>query len=153
MNGVLTTEQRHAYVGDGFVFPVSIMSAGQAQQHCQRLVELEAEHGAMHYRVKPYLVSTAAHQVATNPPLLDAVESIIGPDILLWDGSYVIKEACDDRYVSWHQDLTYWGLEMQSDYDLVSVWVALTPATQENGCMRFVRGSHTQRSFSVLSCK
>ena len=84
----------------------------------------------MHYRVKPYLIVRNAYQIATSPAVLDCVESILGPDILLWDGSYVIKEANSAKFVSWHQDLAYWGLAMESDNDLVSVWVAFSPATR-----------------------
>lgn len=101
----------------------------------------------MHYRVKPYLIFESAYRIATYPGLLDAVESVLGPDILLWDGSYIVKEPCSESFVSWHQDLTYWGLSMESDFDLVSAWVALTPATQSNGSMRFVRGSHKQGAY------
>ena len=80
--------------------------------------------------------------------LLDAVESVLGPDILLWDGSYVIKEPDSEGFISWHQDLTYWGLEMESDDDQVTAWVALTPATKKNGCMQFVRRTHKGRRFT-----
>ena len=101
----------------------------------------------MHYRVKPYLLTTSAWAIATHAGLLDVVESVLGPDILLWDCSYIIKEAHNDRFVSWHQDLTYWGLDMDSADDLVSAWVALSPATESNGAMRFVRGSHRRGTF------
>lgn len=138
----LTAKQAAAYRDDGFFFPIDIMSESEMRPHLDSLTAIEAEHGPMHYRVKPYLIARSAHEIATNPLLLDAVESVLGPDILLWDGSYVIKEPHTDKYVSWHQDLTYWGLSMESDDDLVSAWVALTPASQSNGCMRFVRGSH-----------
>ena len=139
---MLKPEQRQAYRQNGFLFPVDVMSADEAEVHVQRLDAFEDEHGPMHYRVKPYLIFTSANEIATHPALLDAVESVLGPDILLWDSSYIIKEANSEGFISWHQDLTYWGLAMESDDDLVSVWVALTPATQQNGAMRFVRSSH-----------
>jgi crotonobetainyl-CoA:carnitine CoA-transferase CaiB-like acyl-CoA transferase len=74
--------------------------------------------------------------------MLDAVESVLGPDILLWDSAYVIKEPGNRRFVSWHQDLTYWGLG-ETDHELTA-WIALSPATAASGCMRFVAGSHGQ---------
>jgi ectoine hydroxylase-related dioxygenase (phytanoyl-CoA dioxygenase family) len=58
---------------------------------------------------------------------------------LLWDSTFIIKEAGDDKFVSWHQDLTYWGLDRD---DVVSIWLALSPATVESGCMRMMPGSH-----------
>ena len=128
------------YRSEGCHFPVTVMSPDEAQAHRHRLEAAEAAQGPMHYRVKPYLVLSSANEIARHPALLDAVETVLGPDVLLWDSAYVIKEARDSRYVSWHQDLTYWGLD--SD-DVVTAWVALTPATAANGGMRFVPGSHT----------
>ncbi len=116
-----------------------MLSEAEAAEHRRRLEAAEAEHGNLHYRVKPYLVFSSANEIARHPRLLDAIEDILGPDILLWDSGYVIKEARDGHHVSWHQDLTYWGL----DSDLVvTARVALSPATAANGGMRFIPGSH-----------
>ena len=144
----LGDQQQQAYRNDGYLFPIDVMTEADAAIHRKRLEALEAQQGAMHYRVKPYLIFSSAWEIATHPALLDAVESVLGPDILLWDSSYIIKEPSSDDFVSWHQDLTYWGLRMQSNYDLVSAWVALTPTNQANGAMRFVRGSHTGGTFT-----
>ncbi len=143
----LTINQYQDYTSKGVYYPLTIMSEDEALRHEQRLCEIEALHGPMHYRVKPYLILRSAYEIATNPLLLDAVESVLGPDILLWDSSYVIKEPASEGFISWHQDLTYWGLQMDSDDDLVTAWVALTPATVENGCMQFVIDSHRQGQF------
>lgn len=138
----LSAEQQQSYRDNGFHFPIDVMDAADAARHNELLEAIEKIHGPMHYRVKPYLICKSAWEIATHPILLDAVESVLGPDILLWDCAYIVKEPHSEGFVSWHQDLTYWGLAMESDYDLVSAWVALTPATQSNGSMRFVRGSH-----------
>ena len=74
--------------------------------------------------------------------MLDVVEQLLGPDILLYNSGYTVKEAGAKSHVSWHQDLTYWGL---SDDAQVSMWLALSPATTESGCMRMVPGSHKAR--------
>ena len=135
----LSEREVEAYGRDGGVFPIPIMSEAEATAHRRRLEAAEAERGGMHYLTKPYLVLASAREIACNPVLLDAVEDILGPDILLWNSAYVIKEAHDRHYVSWHQDLTYWGLDSDK---LVTAWVALTPATPANGGMRFLPGSH-----------
>lgn len=153
MNGMLSDQQLSEFKYDGFLFPIEIMSEAEAGDHVQRLATLEAEHGPMHYRNKPYLICTSAYELGTHKTLLDAVESVLGPDILLWDCAYVIKEPRSEKFVSWHQDLTYWGLEMDSDDDLLSAWVALTPATVANGCMRFVRSSHRGGTFSHVNTR
>lgn len=142
MSGNLSTTEQQCFHDNGFVFPVNIMSAAEASDHVHRLDAIESQHGSMHYRVKPYLLCRSAYEISTSDTLLDAVESVIGPDILLWDSGYIIKEPNSRGFVSWHQDLTYWGLEMESDDDLLTAWVALTPATVANGCMQFIAASH-----------
>lgn len=143
----LTPEQASAYKADGFYYPITVMTAAHARRCVEELADVEARHGPMHYRVKPYLLLRSAYEIATSPAVLDCVESVLGPDILLWDSSYVVKEPNSRKFVSWHQDLTYWGLALDSDDDIVSVWVALSPATPLNGSMRFVRGSHRAGRF------
>jgi ectoine hydroxylase-related dioxygenase (phytanoyl-CoA dioxygenase family) len=135
----LSEREVETYRRDGALFPVTVMSEAEAEDHRRRLEAAEAAHGKMHYLTKPYLLFSSANEIARHPRLLDAVEDILGPDILLWNSAYVIKEARDQRYVSWHQDLTYWGLDSDA---LVTAWAALSPATPENGGMRVVPGSH-----------
>ncbi len=135
----LTVGQLTQYRREGVTFPLSILTAGDAARHRARLEAAEAAHKPFHYLVKPYLIFGPADTLARHPALLDAVEDLLGPDILLWDSAYVIKEPGDRRHVGWHQDLTYWGLD--SD-ELVTAWVALTPANPDNGGLRYLPGSH-----------
>ena len=65
--------------------------------------------------------------------------SIVGPNILLFGASMFSKKARDSRFVSWHQDAAYYGLDPQEE---VTCWVGLTDADTENGCMRVMPGSH-----------
>lgn len=74
--------------------------------------------------------------------MIAAASAVLGPDLLVWNSSMFIKEANTTNFVSWHQDLTYWGLD---EPDEVTIWVALSPASIEAGCMKFVPGSHRQR--------
>ena len=76
-----------------------------------------------------------------HPRILDAVEDLIGPDILCWGSIFWTKEARSASFVSWHQDVTYWGL---TGGDVVNVWVALSPANSTSGCMSVLPGSHLQ---------
>jgi non-heme Fe2+,alpha-ketoglutarate-dependent halogenase len=73
--------------------------------------------------------------------ILNAVEDLIGPNILCWNSVFWIKEAQSPSYVGWHQDLQYWGL---SNSDVVSVWIALSNAGEEAGCMNVIPGSHKE---------
>jgi ectoine hydroxylase-related dioxygenase (phytanoyl-CoA dioxygenase family) len=129
-----------AYRRDGFVSPLRVVDAEVAAAHRSRLDAVEAELGPQHYRVKAHTVMRSAWELATTPKLLDAVEQCIGPNVLIYDVTFIVKEPATDSYVGWHQDLTYWGL---SDDDAqVSAWIALTPATELSGCMRMVPASH-----------
>ena len=82
-----------------------------------------------------------AYDLATHPRILDAVEDVLGPDLLVWTVSIFPKYPRDPGYISWHQDGTYWGLDSTR---VVTAWVALTDSTRDNGCMRVVPGSHRQ---------
>ena len=137
----LSQAEQEQYRRDGFIFPVRILDAAETADHRGRLEEIETKYGPMHYRHKPYLLMKSAAEIARNPALLDAVEDLLGPDILLWDGAYVIKEPCNTKYISWHQDLTYWGLDGE---ELVTAWVALSPSNPESGCMKMLPGSHLE---------
>ncbi len=128
------------YERDGYVSAILLLSADDALAHRKRLETAEAEFGNMHYKSKAHTFLTSPLELATDPATLDIVEQMIGPDILLYNVTYIIKEAHSLSHVSWHQDLTFWGL---SDDDQVSMWLALSPATAESGCMRMIPGSHT----------
>ncbi|MEM7429970.1 MAG: phytanoyl-CoA dioxygenase family protein, partial [Pseudomonadota bacterium] len=91
------------------------------------------------YRGQAHLLLPIVAEIARAPAVVAAVTSVLGPDVLLWMSSLFIKEPRTADFVGWHQDLHYWGLD---GTDEVTAWVALTPATPQNGCMRFVAGSH-----------
>src|SRR4029453_15391031 len=91
------------------------------------------------YRIKPHLLFTWLAELVRHPSVLDAVEDVLGPDILCWNTSFFTKEARSPGFVSWHQDATYWGL---SEPDVVTAWVAFTESTPANGNMRVIPGSH-----------
>ena len=127
---------------DGFYFPLPVLS-GEEAAHYRRCLELhEARTGGPlqgNLRHKAHLLFTWVDQLVHHARILDAVEAVIGPDILCWTTNFFIKEANNPGFVSWHQDSTYWGLEPD---DVITAWVALTDATRENGYMQFLPGSH-----------
>ena len=126
MAGSLSLGQARAYGERGYVFPIRVMPAEQAGQTLASLRATEARLGsrlAGRMNQKPHLLFPWADALVRHPVLLDAVESVIGPDILCWGSQFFSKEAHDPAYVSWHQDGTYWGL---SSPDVVTAWVALT---------------------------
>ena len=130
---------REQYDRDGYIHAVDIIDPQTALSHRQRLEAVESKAGPMHYKPKIHAMLTSPYELATLPRALDVVESLIGPDILLYNTTFIIKEPHTPNLVSWHQDLTYWGFDR---YDQVSMWLALSAATTESGCMRVIPGTH-----------
>jgi hypothetical protein len=130
------------YQRDGYYFPVPVLSSEEARQYRAWLEGVERDLGGPLrgvYRIKPHLLLTWLADLVRLPAVLDAVEDVIGPDILCWNTSFFTKDARSPGFVSWHQDATYWGL---SEPDVVTAWVAFTESTTSNGNMRVVPGSH-----------
>jgi hypothetical protein len=136
-----------AYDKDGYRFPCDITSAAEAAALVADLEAAEAEVAGDRARLSllrsyPSQLLPSYAGLIRNPRIIEAVSQIIGPNLLVWSAGFFIKEAGAKSFVSWHQDLNYWGLDGD---DEVTAWFALTPATVENGCMRFVPGSHRKK--------
>ena len=86
-----------------------------------------------------HLVLTWIYEMVSHPGILDAVEDVLGPNILCWNATFFTKEANDPGHVTWHQDATYWGMDSQ---DICSAWIALSPSTVESGAMQVMPGTH-----------
>lgn len=138
----LSQEQIDRYHRDGYLCPVPILTPDQAADYRQKLERLEQLGGGRFtgiHRTKFYLRYKWAYELATLPSMLDAVEDLIGPDILLYHNTTWLKHAGDEAYVTWHQDNIYIGVE---PCELLSFWIALTPSKEENGCMQVLPGTH-----------
>lgn len=105
MNKLLTPEQVVAYERDGFVFPVDVLSAQEVQQYRAELQAWEKARGApinFPEKSKSYLLFHWADQLVHHPKILDAVEDLIGPDILVYHSTLFLKEARTPSHVRWH---------------------------------------------------
>jgi hypothetical protein len=130
------------YQRDGYFFPVPVLDAAETADLRARVEAAEAaEGGALKpvQRNKSHLLFKWLDDFIRDPRVLDPVEDLIGPDILCWNTLFWIKEAGTATFVSWHQDINYWGLE---GGEVVSAWLALSPASVEAGCMRVMPGTH-----------
>jgi non-heme Fe2+,alpha-ketoglutarate-dependent halogenase len=140
----LTAAQIRQYHEQGYLCPLRVLAAEQAAAYRARLEAAEGANGgpfAGTMKQKPHLLFTWLDELVRHPRVLDAVEGVIGPNILCWASGFFTKEAHDPSYVSWHQDLTYWGLEPA---EITTAWIALSPSTPESGCMRVIPGTHKQ---------
>ena len=143
MPKLLTPEQVAAFHRDGFTAPVRVLSPAETVAYRQRFEDYERIHDGWYTLSKGqkiHLLQTWVAELVRNEHILDAVQDVLGADILCWGTSLFIKDARDPHFVSWHQDSTYWGLDRP---DVVTAWVALSAATRESGCMKMIPGSHT----------
>jgi hypothetical protein len=134
----LSPDQVQRYRDEGILQPMPAVSEAEA---AVLLDSYLANAAVLKGRTnqKPHLLFTWLDKLVRDARILDAVESLHGPDLLCWGAQFFAKPPGDAAYVSWHQDATYWGL---SSDDVVTAWVALTPSTLESGCMQVVPGTH-----------
>lgn len=138
----LTAEQVEHFHTRGYAFPFRAFDAGRAADYRGRIEAYEAAMGHDANRtlkIKGHLAFPWLVEIARTPAILDAVEDLIGPDILLFGASIFAKDARDPRYVSWHQDSAYFGLTPHRE---VTAWVALSEASSLHGCLRVSPGTH-----------
>ena len=145
MRPSLTTAQVDAYGEAGFLHPIEVLDCDEAARFRSEYERVAGMLGGAPKAVRLTQIHRFygwAWELASHPAVLDAVESVIGPDILVWSAQVFPKSARDPGYISMHQDGTYWGLEGGS---VTTAWIALTASTKENGCMRLLPGSHLSK--------
>jgi len=135
------------YARDGFVFPLDIVTQAEAAELRADLEKGEAELADDRKRLGllrgfPARFLPSFDRLVRHPKMVEAARAVLGPDVMVWGSGLFIKEANTPSFVSWHQDLTYWGLDKAEE---TTLWVALSPTTEESGCMRFIPGSHRER--------
>ena len=138
----LNSDQLRQYNEKGYVAPIDALSKKEANEVREELEFIEKKwpnelDGLGRNYV--HLISPVFNKVCYNSKILDAVESIIGKNILICGTTLFIKNPNEKGFVSFHQDAKYIGLE---PHNWVTAWVAITDANEENGCMRMWGGSH-----------
>ena len=139
---VLSADQIKRYRDTGLMFPQRVMTTDDAANYLAQLESYESNTGGPvngKWRYKSHLVFPWFDQLMRHPAILNLVRSLLGNDLMVWTTHIYPKEPGDGRFISWHQDSAHWGLDSNQ---VLSVWVALTDATRENGCMRMLPGSH-----------
>ncbi len=138
----LSSAQLKQYKDEGYVSPIDALSKDEALEIREEIELIEKKwpkeiEGLGRNYI--HLISPVFDKVSHNPKILDAVESIIGRDILICGTTLFIKNPNEKGFVSFHQDAKYIGLE---PHNWVTAWIAVTDANEENGCMRMWSGSH-----------
>ena len=138
----LSSNQLQQYKDEGFVSPIDIFSKDKAKEIRDEIETIEKKlPGELEKagRYNAHLISPLLDEVTHHSKILDAVQSLIGKDILVCGTTLFIKNPKEKGFVSYHQDAKYIGLE---PYNWVTAWVAITDSNEQNGCMRMWSGSH-----------
>ena len=138
----LSSNQLKQYKDEGFVSPINIFTEEKAKEIRSEIELIENKiPGELEKsgRYNAHLISPLLDEVAHNSIILDAVESLIGKNILVCGTTLFIKNPSEKGFVSYHQDAKYIGLE---PHNWVTAWVAITDSNENNGCMRMWSGSH-----------
>jgi len=140
---ILSSQQLSDYERDGIIFPIKVFSTAEVSLFRRALMSIAnlCGEGSLKRLDGLHLFFDWAHRLVTHDVLLNAVQDVLGSDILI-DGTLVFwKPPQDFGYVSWHQDALYSGWHLTPT---TSAWIALTPSQRSNGCMRAMPGSHRQ---------
>lgn len=148
MTATLAPDLVRRYEVDGYVFPIRVLDEPGMTLYRAAYDEYEASLGeqlaALPARDRYIFFAEThaflpwAYELATQPAVLDAVESLLGPDLLIWDSRWFTKRPGDPTYISWHQDGTYWSLNPPK---VCTAWIALSRSFTGNGAMQVVPGS------------
>ncbi len=143
------TALRARFDADGFVCPLPALAPDTMQHYRDCFDAFQAEHkdklatlsASRRWQVyaDTHFVLPWVDALTRESGILDAVEQVLGPDLLAWNTVWFIKMPGDRSYISWHQDGAYWGL---SPMEVATAWIALGPVNAGNGCMRMIPGSH-----------
>jgi ectoine hydroxylase-related dioxygenase (phytanoyl-CoA dioxygenase family) len=131
--------------------PIRVLDDREVERHLASYMEytaanksrLDALPANQKYKVlsETHFVLPWVYEIVTHPRVLDAVEGLLGPNLLAWNSNWFTKMPGEKSFVSWHQDGTYWKL---SPPTVVTAWIALSPSMAANGCMRVIPGTHTE---------
>ena len=140
----LSDQQMDFYKQNGYVSPINILSPQEATEVREEIEIIENKYPDILEgigRNYVHIISPLFNKICLNNKMLDAVESIIGKNILICGTTLFIKNANEKEFVSFHQDAKYIGLE---PHNWVTAWIAITDSYEVNGCMRMWPKSHVE---------
>ena len=131
---------------DGFVAPIRILSEDEITNYRELLYttlmeKLEDPEISDKYVWQLHLLEPWLSRLVCEEQIVNAVQEILGPNILAWNSTFIIKHPFDQSYTSWHQDRTFWGLQPAR---AVTAWIAFTRSYRKNGCVLMMPGTHRE---------
>ena len=152
----LSEQEIETYRRDGLVIPSQFRLSEEWLARVDALYEQllednrDVEEFSADFILGPHLDSTGTYgvrgnpewlDIIRNPDILDLVEQLIGPDLVLWGVTIFGKPARTGKATPWHQDGDYYPIE---PLETLTVWISLDGSTPEQGCMRYIPGSHRE---------
>jgi ectoine hydroxylase-related dioxygenase (phytanoyl-CoA dioxygenase family) len=136
---------------DGFSGPVQALTLVEADRYYRLFFETlgmnpyepgptKANLSAWHHRHR------WAFELATTPAIVDPITQVLGEDVVLWAMHFWYKEPGNGKFIPWHQDINYWPMDPAIN---ATAWVTLGYSLVENGCLRLIPGTHTERTEHV----
>jgi len=148
--GKIPSNLKKLYQEQGYYCPLPVLSLAQTKEFREcfdnfyesNKLRLQSLAPRDQYQVlsETHLSFPWVYRLAVHSQVLDAVEQILGPDLLIWGSRWFTKMPGDKTFITWHQDATYWNLHPPK---VTTAWIALTYSGPHNGCMRVVPRSHT----------
>lgn len=138
----LSVKQRQFFEQNGYLSGIRVMDDNAATEIRTIFDQLESREGREKCQKGLYdshLTEQFVWDLATNPDILDAIQSVIGTNILLMATHFFCKYGPTQAFVAWHQDVTYWGLKPPV---AISAWYAVEDSNAGNGCMQVIPRSH-----------
>ncbi|NNJ24248.1 phytanoyl-CoA dioxygenase family protein [Alienimonas chondri] len=145
----LTSDQVVHFNERGFVAPLPAFEPDEADRVRAYFDGLLAE--ALAAGKDSYSLSTAhlthggVYDLLTHPTFVgyaaDVLREAGAPEagVIGWGSHFFCKLPGEEKQVGWHQDASFWPL---SPSHAVTIWLAIDDADEDNGCMRFLAGSH-----------
>jgi len=141
MANKLSRQQLTQYERQGIVFPIKALSSEEVAYFNSEFEALIKHCGLQRRLYNLHLFFEWAYRLATHGAVLDAIQDVLGANILVYSTLVIYKPPQDSVNVSWHQDSIYSGLNLTPS---VSVWIALTQSDSAKGCMSVIPKSHKQ---------
>jgi ectoine hydroxylase-related dioxygenase (phytanoyl-CoA dioxygenase family) len=145
---MLSSEQRQFYEENGYLCPLEVFSESETQIFRRQFDDYTEENRVRLSNLIPrerravygltHLFLPWVYEIVSHSRVLDAVEGVLGPNLLVWGSDWFVKFPGDVAFISWHQDGAYWGLQPPK---VATAWIALSPSTKESGCMQVMPGT------------
>ena len=130
------------YEANGYFLPIDAISAELAVEAGIKLEKISKNPNSKikhPWNLQSHLLANWIYNICVHPKVLDSIEAVIGPNILMQSADIFIKPPNGKKHINWHQDANYWGLD---PFELVTGWIALTDVFPQNGCMNYLPRSH-----------